>query len=82
MFSFLPVLTDLEATAAVPDQVLERRLVKKGNTAITQVLVTWTGLPKDTATWEDYYVVKNRFPAAPAWGQAASPAGGDVTART
>jgi len=40
VFSSLPVLTDLEATVAVPDQVLERCLVKKGNTAITQVLVT------------------------------------------
>lgn len=34
VFSELPVTTDIEATTAVPEQVLERRLVKRGNAAI------------------------------------------------
>jgi hypothetical protein len=38
--------------------VLERRLSKKGNTAITQVLTKWTGLPTEMATWEDFHVLK------------------------
>ena len=76
----MPDLTDLEAIAVVPDQILDRRLIKKGNHAIPQVLITWTGLSKDVATWKDYHVVKTRFPKAPAWGQAASSVRGDVTA--
>uniref|UniRef100_A0A0A8YMH7 Uncharacterized protein n=1 Tax=Arundo donax TaxID=35708 RepID=A0A0A8YMH7_ARUDO len=31
------------------------------------------------ATWEDYYVIKERCPSAAAWGHAASQGGGDVT---
>lgn len=58
VFSTLPMLTDLQASTAQPLQVLDRRLVKKGYTAITQVLLSWTGLPEASTTWEDYYVVK------------------------
>ena len=79
MFDTLPVTTDLEAAAAVPDKIIDRRLVKKGNTTIPQVKVLWTGLPPSTATWEDYHVLRQRFPDAPAWGQASSSAGGSVT---
>jgi len=79
VFDTLPVTTDLEAAAAVPDRIIDRRLVKKGNTAIPQVTVLWTGLPPSTATWEDYHVLRQRFPDAPAWGQASSSAGGSVT---
>jgi hypothetical protein len=34
-----------------PELILERRLFKKGNAAITQVLVKWTELPTKMATW-------------------------------
>jgi hypothetical protein len=54
-------------------------LVKKGNTTITQILVKWTGMPEPSATWEDYTVLRHKFPVAVAWGQAASSEGGDVT---
>jgi hypothetical protein len=40
---------------------LECRLSKKGNTAITQVLVKWSSLPQEMATWEDYHVLRTRF---------------------
>lgn len=78
VYSTLPTLTDIQATEAIPQQLLERRLVKKGNNAIPQVLVTWSGLPPSSATWEDYYVLKTKFPVAPAWGQADSSDGGGV----
>jgi hypothetical protein len=45
-----------------------------------QVLIKWSSLPTDHATWQDYEVLKHRFPFAPAWGQAVSPEGGTVTA--
>jgi hypothetical protein len=77
VYDTLPVTTDLEAAAAQPEVILERRLVKKGNTMIPQVKVSCSGLPPSATTW-DYHVLKQRFPDAPAWGQAATQAGGDV----
>ena len=78
VFADLPVTTDIEAAAATPEQVLDRRLVKKGNTTIPQVLIKWSNLPEASATWEDYNVLRARFPAAAAWGQAGPSAGGAV----
>jgi hypothetical protein len=78
VFSTLPSLIDLQVTETIPEAILQRRLVKKGNTVVPQVLVTWSGLPSSSATWEDHNVLKTRFPTAPAWGQAISPAGGGV----
>ncbi|KAJ1275228.1 hypothetical protein BS78_05G120600, partial [Paspalum vaginatum] len=62
VYSTLPTATDLDAVAAVPNTIVDRRLVKRGNSAITQVKVTWSGLPDLAATWEDYEVLKARFP--------------------
>ena len=39
VFETLPVTTDLAAAAAVPDKIIDRRLVKKGNTTIPQIKV-------------------------------------------
>jgi hypothetical protein len=64
VYSTLPAVTDLEATTAVPERILERRLVKKGNNVVPQVLLTWTRLPTSSATWEDYNVICKRFPLA------------------
>jgi len=79
VYDSLPVITDLEAADTVPEAIVDRRLVKKGNTAIPQVKLTWVGLPASATTWEDYNVVKQRFPNAPAWGQAGTQAGESVT---
>jgi len=76
VFENLPVLTDLEAANTTPKEIIDHSKVKKGNTAIPQVKLTWVGLPDNAVTWEDYNVVKNRFPEAAAWGQAAPQGGG------
>ena len=68
VFSDIAKLVDLSSHDTEPEAVLDRRLVKRGNTAIPQVLVKWTNLPAQTATWEDFYVVKQKFPASAAWG--------------
>jgi hypothetical protein len=70
--------TDLQAAAATPERVLDRRLVKKGNVAIPQVLIKWTDIPQAPATWEDYHVLRKCFLEAVAWGQAGPSAEGDV----
>jgi hypothetical protein len=76
----LPVQVQLDTPDVQPEQILERRLCKKGNAAHVQIKVKWSSLPAIQATWEDYEVLRARFPNAPAWGQASSSGGGSVTA--
>ena len=78
VFHELPKLINLDNEKVEPMAILQRRLVKKGNTAVPQVLVRWSHLPADATTWEDYNVLQKAFPAASAWGQAQSQGGGDV----
>lgn len=80
MYSTLPEPPLLDRADLVPEEILDRRLVKKGNASLAQVLIRWTGLPASSATWEDYDTVRQRFPLAPAWGQAVSSGGGTVSA--
>lgn len=53
VFSELRKVNDLNKQGVVPIEVLDRRLVKKGNRAVTQVLVRWSNIPPESATWED-----------------------------
>ena len=80
VFSELPPVVNLDEKDVWPEAILDRRLVKKGNHAIPQVLIKWTTLSPASATWEDFYVVQKRFPQALAWGQASSPGAASVTA--
>ena len=43
------------------------------------MLVQWSNLPPSLATWEDTEALRQRFPRAPAWGQAGLRQGGDVS---
>lgn len=70
-YSTLLPTVDLAAEVLIPETVLDRRLVKKGNKAVPQVLVKWRSVPATSATWEDFYVVSKKFPDALAWGQAS-----------
>jgi hypothetical protein len=78
MYFELPMLADLAQQDVRPLEFVEHRMVKKGSHQIPQVRLHWTNLPADGTTWEDFYVVKEPFPAAPAWGHASSGEGGDV----
>ncbi|XP_073362615.1 uncharacterized protein [Aegilops tauschii subsp. strangulata] len=80
VFTTLPVPIDLSVPGVVPEEILDRRLVKKGNASHLQILVKWSKMPAASATWEDYEVIKERFPAAPAWGHAGSSGAGTVSA--
>lgn len=79
VFSELPSTVQLDVASLEPSEILDRRLVKKGNAALTQVLVRWGTLPPACATWEDYTVLQARFPSAPVWGQPGSQGGSNVT---
>jgi hypothetical protein len=77
----LLLITALDVAKLLPKHILDHHLVKKGNVAITQVLVKWTQLPDSSRTWEDYTMVHARFLMATAWGQAVSSEGGSVSTK-
>jgi hypothetical protein len=66
----------------VPESILSKRMVVRGRRSIKQVLIKWSALPEALATWEDMEALRQCFPWAPAWGQAASKGGGDVNTTT
>jgi hypothetical protein len=82
VFKDLPTLPALDTMETEPEAVLDRRLMKKGNSSVLQVLIKWSNLPPDAATWEDWDVLKNSFPVILTWGQASSSPGGTVTSDT
>lgn len=82
VFSQLPLMVDLSVAQLVPEVLLDRKMVKKNNKVQVQVLVKWSGLSEEAATWEDYDVLKSRFLDAPAWGQADAQEGGIVSSAT
>jgi hypothetical protein len=41
--------------------------------------VQWSPLPQSLATWEDLEALRQRFPSAPAWGQASAQGEGTVS---
>lgn len=79
MYTDIPAVPDLTTVAPVPVAILDRRMVRKGNAAAPQVLIQWAHVPPERATWEDYYVVKSRFPEALLWDDEQAQAGGNVT---
>jgi hypothetical protein len=66
VFADLPSPPKLDLTVLEPEVILERRLTKKGNSAVTQVKVKWSSLPDELATWEDHDMLKARYPTAAA----------------
>ncbi|KAL0326173.1 UNVERIFIED_CONTAM: Transposon Ty3-G Gag-Pol polyprotein [Sesamum radiatum] len=44
------------------EAVLDRRLVKRNNKPITQVLVKWYNAPSEESLWENLYDLQARFP--------------------
>jgi hypothetical protein len=50
--------------------------VRKGSHPLVQVKVAWSHLDSADSTWEDFDVLKARFPNELDWGQSTSEAGG------
>jgi hypothetical protein len=53
VFATLPKMPSLDSIDTEPEAILERKLVKNGNTPVPHVLIKWLGLSVDEATWED-----------------------------
>ena len=47
---------------AIPQAILERKMVKRHNQAVTKWLIHWAGQSPADASWEFADVVKERFP--------------------
>jgi hypothetical protein len=60
-------------------QIVQRRLIQRGGSTISQVKVVWSDMDAALATWEDATARKEHFPNAPAWGQAAPEERGNVS---
>lgn len=82
VFSELPRPPNLSATSLMPAAILERRMVKKGNQALVQLKIQWDTLSPEAATWEDYTVLRRRFPSAPIWEGSPFEEGDNVTTDT
>jgi hypothetical protein len=62
-------IPDPDNNLRYPVAVVDRRLCQRAGKVIPQLLVRWSGWPPSMATWEDEHDAKQRFPAAPAWGE-------------
>lgn len=65
-----------EQTPAEPEAILERRVVKNGNKAVTQWLIKWKGEEVTEATWEDAQVICEKFPQIDLVGEVVLKEGG------
>jgi hypothetical protein len=79
VFSELPKTPDLAATDTFPVAILQRWMVQAGNVAGVQLWVHWHGLTQEQATWEDYHVLRHRYPEAPIWEEVEAQEGASVT---
>jgi hypothetical protein len=76
-------VAEFDTKELLPEDILQRWMVKKGCKAIPQVLVKWAGTPKESTTWDDWYVLQAKLPGDIAGGPAiAQGGGGDVMTRT
>lgn len=74
----LPLIDDESQPLQIPEQVLDKRRARRCNNSIDEVLIKWSDLPSSLATWENELELRERFPRAPAWGQAAREGGRNV----
>jgi hypothetical protein len=82
LVSKFPVSSVLPTDAVeyqVPEKVLASRMEKGGDVEVAQVLIKWSQMGADLATWEDKVALMQQFPAAPAWGQAGRQDRGSVS---
>ncbi|KAL7160677.1 hypothetical protein ABFS83_01G113100 [Erythranthe nasuta] len=58
----LPPLDEQNQFLLIPEGVLDRKMIKKINTAVVQWLVKWAHLPTEEATWENAEEMGKKFP--------------------
>ena len=68
---FIPLPADVPSVQT-PEMVLDRRACTKNKRVYYQLLVKWSDMPPELATWEDEDDLLRRFPSFTAWGQAVA----------
>jgi hypothetical protein len=58
----LLVLTPEGTLTLEPEKILTRRMKRKGNRAVTEVLTQWKGMLDKDATWKELETLHHRFP--------------------
>ncbi|XP_016747280.1 uncharacterized protein [Gossypium hirsutum] len=58
----LPMVDDQGVLPKEPVRILDRRMVKRGNSAATEVLVEWVNSFSEDATWEPLPIIQAKFP--------------------
>lgn len=58
----LPLTTHDGQFQVLPHKILDRRIITRNNIAIPQILIRWSNSTTQEATWEDYYVISQKFP--------------------
>lgn len=58
----LPLVGDEGEMRILPEKVLERRMIKKNNRPVIQVLIKWMSTAPEDATWEDAHKLAQQFP--------------------
>ena len=71
VFSGLPAITDLTTVDTMPVKILNRKMSKRGDAPMIQIQVAWDTTPPST-TWEDYEVLRQRYPQAAIWEDDAA----------
>jgi hypothetical protein len=51
-------------------------MIWRGDTEVPQLLIKWSQMPVELATWEDKEYIHQQFLLAPTWGQVRSQDGG------
>ena len=72
-------LPDSDNNMQVPEHVLMSRLHQRGTHSVKKLLIKWSDLDEELATWEDVDAIMQRFLGAPAWGHAGTQGGRDVS---
>uniref|UniRef100_A0A8R7PSC5 Tf2-1-like SH3-like domain-containing protein n=1 Tax=Triticum urartu TaxID=4572 RepID=A0A8R7PSC5_TRIUA len=57
----LPHLAPPDAHLQIPEQVLQQRVVRRGNNFVVQVLFRWSDSSAELATWKDKETLKHMF---------------------
>ncbi|GMI67905.1 hypothetical protein HRI_000459800 [Hibiscus trionum] len=58
-----PIIDADGSISKEPLRVIDRRIGRKGNRAVTEVLVEWSNSFPEDATWESLHELKQQFPA-------------------
>jgi Integrase core domain/Chromo (CHRromatin Organisation MOdifier) domain len=58
----LPVMGPQRGIKLVPEKILARKITKKNNEPVVQVLIKWVNTVEEDSTWENYQEVANQYP--------------------